>query len=261
VLRICLALAFAIAGHAPATNHPNDFWVEVSGTITTLDEGTSLLVANAKLTFYYLDPLIPIGVAAETVANQDGKYSVLLSKDRSYAVTVSVRGFCTVYRPLFRTRANSPIKFDFSLSTDCRPSDYVFPRATPEDFDNPDFMFASSIPYFFQEYIRTGECMEKTWVIAFGKRVHENHVVRYAPLPVRRKPGVHYPVTISLSTYTVQSDTVALDQDAKTLRAEGHVTIADGTMSPPKQAECAILPMDFDHPQFLDCPAATPAHR
>jgi hypothetical protein len=242
---VVLQIAFAFALMFTEQIHKAN--VEVSGVVSTLDYGVPARVGHATLTFRRLDFRTPISPNTRAVANQVGEYKALLVSGYDYTVEAAAEGFCSVHRPVFRANPDSRITFDFTLTTHCHGDVVV---SNPDD---PDAIFSSPIPWYFEENIQVGACVDQVWIIAFGKRNRENHVIKYASFALPEHPDISIPVTISIGTYTVRSDSATLDQDSRTLRTAGHVSIADGSSSPPQQLSCAVVPLDFVHPQVLPC--------
>jgi len=209
---------------------------EVSGTVSTFDYGTPARVRDARLEFQKLSE-----AKITVMTNKIGKYSAFLDPDSDYTIKVTAEGFCPVHRPRFPTSPNSSVKFDFILTTNC-PRD-IFAV-------DPDANFFSPLPVYFEENISLGK---KGLIVAFGRREKVDSVVKYGPLPVREHPGVQIPVTISILTHTVRADRAVFDQDTGTMRAEGNVSIADGSPSEPRVVPCVVVRLGDAEPQIRPC--------
>jgi hypothetical protein len=221
----------------------------VYGTVVERDSGRDARVQNAVLSF-----LGSNGVTTEVRADQNGEYSIDLPSGERYSLTVTSRGFCSAHRPPFDAQSERQLKFDVILTTAC-PKDVV--EVSGEDGSpssvETEFCARAGI-YYCEGNIPLSVKGTEDLIIGFGKREKTGHFLKYNPTPIRGHAGVEIPVTISFGTYTLQAHQASVDEKLKMLRAEGNVSIADGSSSPPRRVPCAIIRLDDPEPQVGPCP-------
>jgi hypothetical protein len=215
---------------------------ELSGIVSTLDYGELARVGNARLQLRNSR-----GITFTATANELGEYTASLNSGYDCEMTVTAEGFCSVNRPSFPANPDSHLRFDFTLTTDC-PGDGIAVGPDPRDA-----YFASTIPHYFEESIPLSKKTRGSLIVSFGRRVRLDNLLTYAPLPIRGHPDVQIPVTMSMLTNTVRADRAVLDENTGLLRAEGNVSIADGSSSPPQVVSCAAVRLDDPEPQVRLC--------
>jgi hypothetical protein len=219
----------------------------VSGTVSVFPSDPLARLAGAKVAFQDSD-----GSAVETVTNSTGEYTASLIPGHDYAVSVTSTGFCAVHRPASLLRPSSTVRFDFTMTPLCA-GDRIAWSPNNDKTAQEDAYFNSSIPYYFEERVALGKSHLRTLIIAFGKRNKTDALVEYFPLPSREHPEVRMPVTITFDTYTVKADSAVIERGTRVLRADGNVSVADGTDSPQRTASCVALRLDDPDPQVQTC--------
>jgi hypothetical protein len=238
-LRVLILIGPALLWHVTGTGEAR---VSVRGHVSTLDYGFSVLLTDATIEFRSADGAT-LGYTIATMTNEAGVYSASLEPGLDYTVTVTKKGFCRTRRPFFRVNPGSTIRFDFTLTTQCPGDRWVVGAPDKESFD--DAYFDSPLPYYFEEEIALAKSRRgRSLMIVFGTRRKGPGRVEYSSLPIKAHPEDHLPVTISFDTYTVRSDTAVLDRNTRVLRAEGHVSVEDGSDSAPVASPCVALQLE-----------------
>jgi hypothetical protein len=225
---------------------------EISGIVSELTDGLTR-VSEAKLLFRRSD-----GQTVVAITNRFGEYHVHLDPGYNYTVSLTADQLCSSHRPEFHPLPGQILKFDFT-TTRCGYIDtrvQSHPGATglkPNDnrlyyrlyYDTP------SPRWFFEQSITFGRGAAREMLIAFGKR-DGNARVRYGPFHNREYPQSVLPVVVSFDTYTIRADSVVLDSRTRILRAEGNVSLADGT-SQTRTESCVMLRLDEAEPEPHQC--------
>ncbi|MGB8987489.1 MAG: carboxypeptidase-like regulatory domain-containing protein [Candidatus Sulfotelmatobacter sp.] len=245
----CLVALLTPILNSDAQGQPLSRGTIVYGAVVERESGRDARVPNAVLSF-----LGSNGVATEVRADQNGEYSTDLPSGERYFLTVTRRGFCPAHRPSFDARSNRKVKLDVMLTTAC-PKDLV--EVSSEDNApssvETEFCARAGI-YYCEENIPLSVNGTENLIIGFGKREKTGHLLKYDPTPIRGHAGAEIPVTISFGTYTLQAHQASVDEKLKMLRAEGNVSIADGSSSPPRLVPCAIIQLNDPEPQVRPCP-------
>lgn len=239
-MRVVMVCCAALAWPAVSFCSPSRADARVSGTVYVFD-GDTAVVPGATVSFLRSD-----GQSVEVTTNQRGEYEVLLDSEYDYTMAVVGQMLCAMHRPPFRPLRNSALKFDFR-TTNCGIIDGFWAKPShsrPHDdrfYYRPYYRseYDSRVPYwFFEESVALGEGDYPWLVVAFGQRNDDGHRVSYGPFRIWPNPmelaKYRLPVTIRFDTYTVQADLVNWDQNARMLRAEGGVLIADGGKDKPQ---------------------------
>ena len=244
----CLVALLTPILNSVAHGRPPSRGTIVYGTVVERDSSGDARVPNAVLSFFSSN-----GATAEVRADGNGDYSTDLPSGEKYFLTVTSRGFCPAHRPLFDAQSNRKIKFDVMLTTAC-PKDLV--EVSGEDSPSKvetEFCARAGI-YYCEENVPLSVNGSENLIIGFGKREKTGDLLKYDPTPIRGRAGVEIPVTISFGTYTLQAHQASVDEKLKMLRAEGNVSIANGSSSPPRLVPCAIIRLNDPEPQVRPCP-------
>jgi hypothetical protein len=255
-LRLSVRIAIVIGFTLPllgAGSGESD--TKVSGTVSVLTDVPER-VNGARVWFLRSD-----GQTVEATSNEVGEYEVFLRPGYDYTVTVGSKQLCDIHRPPFRPKLGDNLRFDFT-TTICGFIDGVIsvpPGLKPND-TRPYYRsyyrssYDKRAPYwFFEESIAFGKEKDRWLVIAFGARDGDTQI-RYGPFHSGEYPTKSVlPVAIRFDTYTVQADAAVLDPKARTLRAEGNVSVADGGSSPPRAASCILLRLDDAKAHLQKC--------
>lgn len=238
VISIALVFVLPAAWARPGSD------AEITGTISTIDYGVPVRLRNAKIDFRNAS-----GSTFTITTSGTGEYATSLAPG-SYTISVEMNGFCPVHRPAFRATPNSSVRFDFTLTTICQ-RDLTILGSSDAYFDSSAYL--DSPPYYFEENIPLSVDGTENLIIGFGKRKRTGHFLRYDPIPIHGHPGLEIPVTASFGTYTLQAHEASVDEKLKVLRAEGNVSVADGSDAPPHTASCVMLSLSNPSPHVETC--------
>jgi hypothetical protein len=242
-MRIAIVIGFTLPVLGAGSGEKD---TKVSGIVSVLTDVPER-VKGAKVWFLRSD-----GQTVEATANEVGEYEVLLRPGYDYTVTAGSKQLCEIHRPPFRAEPGVNLRFDFT-TTICGIIDRTVsvPSGLKPNDNRPYYRpyyrssYDKRAPYwFFEEGIAFGKEKDQWLVIAFGAREGDKEI-RYGPFHFGEYPTKSVlPVAIRFDTYTVQADAAVLDPKARTLRAEGNVSVADGGSSPPHAASCVVLRLD-----------------
>lgn len=254
-MRKTLIFSAIIACNALAMCSDKPHQAIVSGTVVRAEDSSR--VPGAWVLFQGSD-----GHDFKATTNQVGEYEVVLGATKEYTLSVGGQQLCQLHRPAFLAKPGSVLTFNFA-SPLCGFIDGV--RIVPPGVahnDNRPYYLAyypsedKNYPFWpFEESIPLNNENDRWLVIAFGSRIDQSRV-RYGPFRVRQHfPGAAalLPVTISFDTYTIRADNAVLDRKSKTLEAEGHVSIEDGTASPAKSESCVLISLRTEQPRPEMC--------
>jgi len=149
-----------------------------------------------------------------------------------------------MHRPSFLPKAGANLRLD-CLTV---PPTFITRPTNDPAHQHPD----PKLPYRDEETIAVGKPPESL-IIAFGILRKGKSRITYGSLPITGYRGKSLPVIISLDTYTMHADSATLERKSRVLKAEGNVSIADGSDSPPKLADCVILKLDHSNPKPQRC--------
>jgi len=156
------------------------------------------------------------GDVQETVTHENGVFSITLRAEVTYTVSVESRGIWGVHRPPFRLLPDARVQFNFVVGV-LHSSDSP-PEALPKEDQR---VFG-----------------DKVLIVASGPTEEQDEQIRYKSFQMVEKP---IPVTISFDTYTVRAQMAVLDRRTNVLRAEGNVSIEDGSSASAMKSPCVTL--------------------
>lgn len=239
-MRIALLYSFLLLWPPLASCSEAATDATVSGKITVLSNvSVKVGAAVAKLIFRSAD-------GQEVVAYPDnGEYEAVLKGGRAYTAALLSYSLCNIQRPLFSVNPGQRLRLDFTTTLGKNinfhvEDQHVVPHPSREH------------PFYDEKTIPVGSDAQNNLIVGFGIVNVGDTWEKYESLPIGSAGG-HLPVTISFDLYTISADTAVLDKTKNILRAEGNVSIADGTGTPPRTASCVMLLLKEAQPHVELC--------
>jgi len=235
-LLACAALASCLSAPSHGAHLESTRPARVLGTVSALVDSPARLV-GAHVLFQ--------GERSTTkaVTNDIGEFETSLEPDESYAIRVEDKGFCTIHRPPIRMKPGSKLRFDFKM--------VLCPQVNRITVGPPEAEVQEYPIRYYESSVDLGK-RKAGLILAFGTFKKSDGREVYGPLPLTGKAG-SMPVRVAFQTYTIEADSVTIDSSTKTLKADGHVLVVDGGLSPPRSRSCVVLRVSNSNPKVESC--------